>query len=231
MDSWISFSCAFCWCLFKLLEFFCCAHVAWNCYSRYPQELLLPVSHIDMAARGNLCSLCRRSLSGADNLATFPSAAFSKQIEEVSLKIMGTNYTLLTQAYEVSNFSAYWYYVSLLVVWNTFSFIQSNLNSLCEAKFLLELYWWMWQGIPDCIYPWWITFDVVLCLISCFQYWPYVGSKAIVSGVLSIPYCLFFLWDFRYFLFVIQGRSVEEKNSLGLKFVPEKEKNDIWIWS
>lgn len=51
---------------------------------------------------------------------------------------MGINYTLLTQAYEVSSFSTYLYYIFLLEVRNTFNSIQSNLNSLSKGKLLLE---------------------------------------------------------------------------------------------
>jgi len=90
----LHFADAFC----KLLECFCCADEAGNHDSHYPQESFLPVSHIDKAPSGNLHCLCRQSLPGAVNLVTFPSAIFTKQKEEMSLKIMRTNYALLTQA-------------------------------------------------------------------------------------------------------------------------------------
>lgn len=88
----------------KLLGCFCCADEACNHDSHYPQELFLPVSHIGKAARGNLHCLCRQSLPGAVNMATFLSGIFTKYVEEISLKIMGTNYTLLTQAYSFRRF-------------------------------------------------------------------------------------------------------------------------------
>lgn len=85
----------------KLLEWFCCADEAQNHDSHYPQEPFLPVSRIDKAPQGNLHCLCRQSLPGAVNLVTFPSAIFTKQREEMSLKIMGTNYALLTSSFSL----------------------------------------------------------------------------------------------------------------------------------
>lgn len=82
----------------KLLECFCCADEAWNHDSHYPQEPFFAVSHIDKAPCESFHCLCRQSLPGAVNLVTSPSAIFTKQEEEMSLKIMGTNYAPLTQA-------------------------------------------------------------------------------------------------------------------------------------
>lgn len=109
----------------KLLGCFCCADEACNHDSHYPQELFLPVSHVGKAAWGNLHCLCRQSLPGAVNMATFPSGIFTKYVEEISLKIMGLIIHSLLKLTPSGGFQ-FWHllilYVFLLVVCNTLNF-------------------------------------------------------------------------------------------------------------
>lgn len=67
------------------------------------------------------CSASVESLPGAVNMATFPNGIFTKYIEEISLKIMETNYTLLTQAYSLMRFP-------VLALINTICVLASSLQ-------------------------------------------------------------------------------------------------------